>query len=149
MDFNPTVNPYSTGFDATGHTVAELFPEVEPEFRPFGARVLVQLRRVFAMSRGGIVLVQESKDTEAWNIQVAKLVRVGPLAFCNRSTGEPWPEGVWAQPGDYVMIPRYGGERRSIPVADGGEPVVIVLCNDSDLHGQFTGDPCNIKAYIA
>lgn len=144
-----TVNPYSTGLDATGHSMEELFPQVDPEFRPFGARVLLQLRRVFEKSKGGIVLVQETKDNEAWNIQVAKLIAVGPLAFKRRDNAEPWPEGVWANVGDFVMVNRYAGDRRSVPAADGGEPVVLVLCNDGDLHGQYTGDPLKVKAYLA
>lgn len=143
------VAPYSTGMDVTGHTVDELFPKVDPQFEPFGARVMVQLRRVVNMSKGGIALISETKATEAWNIQVAKLIKVGPLAFKNRATSEPWPEGVWADIGDFVMVPRWGGDRRSIPAEDGGEPVVVLVCNDSDLIGQYTGDPLAVKAFIA
>lgn len=148
MQVAPTVSPYSTGFDVTGHSVADLFPEVDPEFIPFGTRVLVQMRRVISETKSGIVLVQDTKDTEAWNIQVGRLVSCGNLAFRRRDTADPWPEGVWAQPGDFVMVPRWGGERRSIPAKDGKE-VVVVLFNDSDLLGKFTGDPLKVKAYIA
>jgi co-chaperonin GroES (HSP10) len=144
----PTVSPYSTGMDVAGYSVDELFPEVDPEFRPFGTRVLVVLRRVIDKTKSGIVLVQDTKDTEAWNIQVGKLLQCGPLAFKRRDSGEPWPEGVWAQPGDFVMVPRYGGERRSVPAKD-GKDVVVLLLNDTDLMGAYTGDPRKVKAYIA
>lgn len=144
----PTVNPYATGLDATGHTLEDLFPAVDPEFTPFGSRVLVQLRRVFNKTKGGIILAQETKDNEAWNVQVARIMKVGPLAFKNRSTGEAWPEGIWANVGDYVKIPRWGGDRWSIAQAE-GEPVAVVLLNDSDLFGRYEGDPLRIKAYLA
>ncbi len=149
LSVSPTLSPYSTGFDATGHTLEDLFPEIDPEFRPFGARVLVQLRRVFSQTKGGIILVQDSKDTEAWNIQSAKLIAVGPLAFKNRATADAWPEGAWAQLGDFVLVPRYGGDRRSIKAPDGKEDVVIVLLDDKDLYGALTGDPLKVKAYIS
>lgn len=144
----PTVNPYSTGLDAGGYTLAELFPEVDPQFRPFGSRVLVQLRRVVHTTKSGIILAQETKDTEAWNIQVAKLIRLGPLAFRRRDTAEPWPEGVWAQPGDFVKVPRWGGDRWSLDQPS-GEPVAVVLFNDADLLGKYEGDPLRIRAYLA
>lgn len=148
MDVSPTVSPYSTGLDVTGHALAELFPQVDPEFIPFGTRVLVQMRRVITTTKWGLELVQNTQETEAWNIQVGRLMSCGPLAFRKRDSGEPWPEGIWADAGDFVMVPRWGGERRSIPAKDGKE-VVVVLFNDSDLLGKFTGDPLAVKAYIA
>jgi co-chaperonin GroES (HSP10) len=145
----PTVSPYSTGMDVSGQTLEDLFPPVDPEFRPFGSRVLVQLRRIVAKTKSGIILAQNTKDTEAWNIQVARIIACGPLAFKRRDTAEAWPEGVWAKVGDFVKVPRWGGDRWSINMEDGGEPVSIVLCNDSDLIGAYTGDPLKIKAYLA
>lgn len=145
----PTVSPFSTGLDVSGHSLAELFPTVDPEFRPFGSRVLLQLRRITNKTKSGILLAQDTKDTEAWNIQVGRIISCGPLAFKRRDTAEPWPEGVWAAPGDFVKVPRWGGDRWSIEMEDGGAPVAIVLCNDSDLIGAYTGDPLKIKAYLA
>ena len=34
------------------------------------------------------ILADEVRDTEKWNTQVAKVVAVGPLAFCDRNTGK-------------------------------------------------------------
>lgn len=144
----PVVSPYSTGLDATGHSLDDLFPSVDPQFEPFGHRVLVQMRRVFNQTRSGIVLVEETKQNEAYNIQVAKVVKVGPLAFKKRDTGEAWPEGIWAAPGDFVKIHRYGGDDWSVEMKE-GEPVRFRLLTDSDLLGAFTGDPLGVKAYIA
>ncbi len=144
----PSVSPYSTGVDVSGHKMEDLFPHVDPEFRPFGARVLLQLRRTITTTKSGIILSAGTKETEAWNIQVARIIAVGPLAFKRRDTAEDWPEGMWAKVGDFVKVPRWGGDRWSLEQTDGGEPVAIVLVNDSDLIGAYTGDPLKIKAYL-
>lgn len=144
----PTVSPYSTGVDVSGHTMEDLFPKVDPEFRPFGSRVLIQLRRTIAVTKSGIILSSGTKETEAWNVQVGRVIALGPLAFKRRDTAEDWPEGMWAKEGDFVKVPRWGGDRWSLAQKDGGEPVAIVLCNDSDLIGAYTGDPLAIKAYL-
>ena len=122
--------------------------EYRPELEPFGHRVVVQLRRTISQTKSGIILAKDTKDNEAWNIQVARLIKVGPLAFRNRATAEPWPEGEWAKVGDFVKVPRWGGDRFSMKQAT-GDDVVIVLFSDSDLIGKYTGDPLAIKAYLA
>lgn len=149
----PTVSPYSQGIDVSGRDMSELFPEVDPQFRPYGARVLIQLRRVVNKTKSGIILAEETQDNEAWNMQVGKIIAMGPLAFKNRKDGKEWPEGMWAKVGDYVRFPRWGGDRLSIPFvgSDGkpdGKPVVILILNDSDLWGEYTGDPRDVRAYI-
>lgn len=150
MTIPPTVSAYSTGLDVSNRDISDVFPTIDPEFEPFGARVLVQLRRVVERSAGGIFLPTETKETEAWNINVARVIKCGPLAFKRRDDSmEPWPEGVWAKEGDFVMVPRYGGDRRSVDPGDGLAPVVIVLLDDRQLLGRITGNPCKIRAYIA
>lgn len=145
----PTVSPYSTGLDASDRSLAEMFPPVDPEFEPYGSRVLVQVRRVVSKSSGGIILSSSTKESEAWNMNVAKLLKCGPLAFRNRSTGEPWSEGLWASPGDFVRIAKYGGDRWSVEARDGLEPVVLMILNDADLLGRVLGNPCAVRAYIS
>lgn len=143
------VNPYADGQDASGYTLDDVFPVVDPEFRPFGAKILVQVRRVMRMSKGGIALISESTQTEAWNMQVGKLVAVGPVAFKNRRTWEEWPEGAWAKVGDFVRYPRHIGDRLHVPLDDGkGDPVVILLLDDHNLLGAYTGDPLRVRTFI-
>ncbi len=73
--------------------LAWAFPSVDPGAKPLGARILVQLRRTKKkVTSAGIILVQETKETEKWNNMVAKVVDIGPLAFKKRDTMEPWPE---------------------------------------------------------
>lgn len=129
-------------------TLQEAFPNVDPGAQPLGARVLVQLRTVKTTSAGGIVLVEESRETEKWNTQVARIVALGPLAFHNRSTNQPWPEGVWANVDDFVRVPRWGGDRWEVSVEGQKEPALFVIFNDHELIAKITGDPLAVKAFL-
>lgn len=125
----------------------EAFPDANPGIVPFGSRVLVQIRTPKTKTASGIIIDNGSRDTEKWNTQVARVVSVGALAFKNRNTMEPWPEGSWCGPGDYVRVPKYGGDRWEVPLAN-GESALFVIFNDLDIIGQVTGDPLAIRAFI-
>lgn len=129
-------------------TLAEAFPEVEPGAQPLGARVLVQLRTTKKTTSGGIIIVDETKETEKYNTQVARVIRKGPIAFHNRETGKPWPEGMWANNGDYVRVPRWGGDRWEVPVEGQEEPAYFVIFNDHELIAKIVGDPLAFRAHI-
>ena len=67
---------------------------------------------------------------------IGKIVAIGPLAFKNRDTMQPWPEGTWAQVGDYVRVPKWGGDRWEIKVPgsnDHEDPVLFMTLNDHEL----------------
>ena len=129
-------------------TLEEAFPDVDPGVVPLGARVLIQPRRAAKKTKGGIVLVAETKDTVRWNNQVAKVIMLGPLAFRNRETMKPWAEGTWVVEGDFVRVPRWNGDRIEVPVKDSDEPVTFVVFNDHELITKITGDPLKIKTYV-
>jgi co-chaperonin GroES (HSP10) len=126
----------------------EAFPPCDPGIMPFGSRVIVQIRTPKTQTKGGIILTSETRETDAWNTQIAKVICVGELAFKNRTTMDPWPEGSWCQPGDYVRVPKYGGDRWTAKSLDGEQEVLLVIFNDLDLIGKVTGDPLAIKAFI-
>jgi co-chaperonin GroES (HSP10) len=131
--------------------IAEAFPAADAGVQPFGSRVLVQIRTPKTKTAGGLILHSESRDTEKWNTQVAKVISIGPLAFKNRNTMDSWPEGSWCRPGDFVRVPKYGGDRWEVPLGmkDGNnESAMFVIFNDLDIIGQVTGDPLAIKAFI-
>ena len=134
--------------DVSDREIAEMFPDIDPEFRPHGHRVIVQIRRVVAKSSGGIILSSSTKETEAYNNTIAKLIAVGPLAFKNRGTGEPWPEGVWASVGEYVKVPRWGGDRWTVDLNDGLEPIMLAVLSDGDLIGTYTGDVRKVRSHL-
>jgi co-chaperonin GroES (HSP10) len=125
------------------------FPEVDPGIAPLGSRVLVQLRRVKKTTESGIILANDSREHEKHNTQVAKVVSLGPLAFKKRDTMEPWPEGVWADIGDFVRVPKYGGDRFEVKIPDEPEePALFMLLNDHELIAKITGDPMQFWEYI-
>lgn len=126
----------------------EAFPPCDPGIQPFGSRVLVQIRTPKQKTKGGIILTSETRETDAWNTQIAKVVSVGSLAFKNRTTMDPWPEGSWCQEGDFVRVPKYGGDRWTVKTTDGEDEALLVIFNDLDLVGKVTGDPLTIKAFI-
>jgi co-chaperonin GroES (HSP10) len=137
--------------DIVEQTLDEAFPVVDPLMRPFGARVLVQLRAVKEKAtKSGIVLVEETKETEKWNTMIGKVIAIGPLAFCKRDTMEPWPEGAWAKVGDYVRVPKWGGDRWEIDYEhnDVKGKALFTFFNDHELIGACTGDPLAIRAFV-
>ena len=125
----------------------EAFPAADAGVRPYGSRVLVQIRSPKKKSAGGIIIDTGSRDTEKWNTQIAKVVAIGPLAFHNRDTMQPWPEGAWAKVGDYIRVAKYGGDRWEVPLED-NEAALFVMFNDLDLLGEVTVDPLAIRAFI-
>jgi co-chaperonin GroES (HSP10) len=136
-------NKIDFGYD----TLDEAFPPCDPGVVPFGSRVLCQIRTPKSKTKGGIILTSDVRETEHYNTQVAKVIGVGSLAFKNRNTMEAWPEGSWCEVGDFVRIPRYGGDRWSVKTNDGEEAIVVIF-NDLDLVGRVTGDPLAIKAFL-
>ena len=129
-------------------TLEEAFPVVNPGVEPLGARILVQIKTTKSTTSGGIVLVEESKETEKWNTQVAKLIKRGPLAYCNRETGKPWTEGMWAVEGDFIRVPRWGGDRFEVQVPGQDEPALFVIFNDHEAIAKITADPLTVKNFF-
>lgn len=127
--------------------LGEAFPAAQAGIQPFGSRVLVQIRSPKQKTASGIILDTGTKDTEKWNTQVAKVITVGPLAFKNRTSMEPWPEGAWCKEGEYVRVAKYGGDRWEVPLPS-GESALFVIFNDLDIIGSVVGDPLSIRAFI-
>lgn len=130
--------------------MAWAFPDVDPGQRPYGGRVIVQLRRIKKKS-GMIFIVDETKENEKWNNMIGRVVSVGPLAYKNRDTMQPWPEGSWATVGTFVRVPRWGGDRweRTIPSADKDEdPVLFMTINDHELIAEVTDNPLSFKTFV-
>lgn len=128
------------------------FPAVDPGAVPLGGRLLVQLRRTKKKTTGaGIILVEETKETEKWQNMVAKVIAIGPIAFKHRDTMQPWPEGTWVEIGDYIRVPKWGGDRWEVRVP--GEDVLeeqalFMVLNDHEVIAKLTGDPLAMKAFL-
>lgn len=143
-------------------SLEEAFPAVDPGHKPLGNLLLVQIRQPKMQTAGGIILDTELRKTEQNNTQVAKVILIGPLAFKTRDTAEPWPEGAWCKAGDFVRIPKYAGERFTVPFettervqAYNGrqvtQPVIdnAEFCFLKDLQLIATvDDPLTVRAYL-
>jgi co-chaperonin GroES (HSP10) len=130
-------------------SLEQAFPKADPGLVPFGSDVLVQLKTPPTHSAGGIALVEESRETDQWNMQVAKVIAFGPVCFCNRETLKPWPEGQWCQVGDYVRVPKYGGDRWWVDADHDDGKALFVLFNDMELKGKVPEDKAlEMVAYI-
>jgi len=132
--------------------LAWAFPSVDPGAKPLGGRILVQLRRTKKKATSaGIILVEETKETEKWNNMVAKVIEIGPLAFRNRDTMQSWPEGAWCEVGDYLRVPKWGGDRWEVKVPgddDLEDPALFMILNDHEVIAKVTGDPLHMRAFL-
>jgi co-chaperonin GroES (HSP10) len=145
---NAAEQPRDTKFAYEG--LEQAFPNADPKLKPYGNYVLVQIRTPRTKSKGGIQLVDEARETDMWNTQVAKIVALGAVAFRNRETLEVWPEGEWAKIGDYARVPKYGGDRWWVNVPDHPDgKALFCLFKDTDLIGQVPEDAVlDMAAYI-
>ena len=129
--------------------LAWAFPEVNAGQAPFGGRVIVQLRRIRKTAKGSrIILVDETKENEKWQNMIGKVIAIGPLAFKNRETMASWPEGSWASVGDYVRVPKWGGDRWERAVPNDDTPVLFMTINDHELIAKVTDDPLSFNVFI-
>ncbi len=142
MDFLSS-NRVTYGYDS----IDEAFPPCDPGTVPVGSRVLFQMRSPKKKTKGGIILTDDVRETDQHNTQVAKVLAIGPNAFRNRNTGAPWPEDDWCRPGDFVRIPKWGGDRWTIRADNGEHDVIVVIFNDLDFTGRIA-DPLNVVAFL-
>jgi co-chaperonin GroES (HSP10) len=115
----------------------ECFPEIDPGVDVAGDRILVQLRREKIASKGGIILVDETRQTLRFNETVAKVRQIGPLAYKSPDTLEPWPEGPWCKVGDLVRTIKYGGDRFVVNPDDDGAPVVFITIQAREIISRI------------
>lgn len=127
------------------------FPVVEAGAKPFGDRILVQLRRQKVKTDSGIHLPGMTQDTNKFNEPVARIVALGPLAYRKRDTMEPWVEGVWCAVGDFIRVPIFGGDRWEKPIPGTSDPieyVMFAIFKDFEVTAGITEDPLNVKVYV-
>jgi co-chaperonin GroES (HSP10) len=113
--------------------VEKHFPEIEPGCVPCGAQILVQLRTLSKKSAGGILLANDTHELNQQNTRVCRLIRCGNIAFRNRETGQVWREGVWAQCGDVIIMPAWGGFRFEVPIPGTEDIAVFAVYSDHEV----------------
>jgi hypothetical protein len=120
--------------------VSDHFPDVSPGAEPCGAQILVQLRSL-KTKHGMIELVQDTRDFNEGNTQIARIVKMGSIAYCNRETAERWKEGVWADIGDIVIVPKHGGWRFEVPLEEGDfSKATFAVFDDINVKVKVTGN---------
>ena len=123
--------------------LASAFPDVVPGVHPMGARVMVQLRTVREKTSNGIILVDDTKTFNKANTQMGKVIELGPIAFRNRETGQRWPEGVWAVPGDFTRVPKWGGDRFERKIDGTDETAIFCIFSDHELIAKIDPEAFN------
>lgn len=141
-----------TAGDLLEETLEHAFPVVDPGVRPFGCRVLVQLKNGATTTKGGIMVHQETVRTENDNTQVAKVIKLGIGAFRSRVDLTPWPElerGDCARIGDFVRIPLHTNSQNTwtVPVPGKDYRVTFTLVDDLQILGEQP-DPFYIRAFL-
>lgn len=132
-------------------SLEEAYPDVDPQFTPYGNHILFQLRTPKNMTRGGIHIPQtaQMEDIAQWNTQVARVVKLGPMAYKNRDDLTPWPEGDWCKKGDFVRVPIHGGDRWYLPIPGREDHrALFAIYKDLEVKGQYHGDPLQVDPYL-
>lgn len=128
------------------------FPKTLINVRPLADNVLFQVMapRETITTSGGVVLYKSTvqQDSEKRNTQMAKVLKLGPLAFKDISTLQDWPEGPWYEEGDVVLIPLWGGLRYEVPIPNDPEnrKVYHVVYRAKDAKVVITGNPLELDS---
>jgi len=107
---------------------------------PKGWKILIQKVKPKEKTAGGIFLPDQAKDAESYLSICAKIVAIGPMAWCDRVSGEPWTGGPWAKAGDWAIVPKFTQFKMEI---DGEEYRFI---NDDEIIATVD-EPSIIKVY--
>lgn len=107
--------------------------QMKRDIVPPGDRVLVRLKPVEEVSKGGIILhgTAKSAEKEQYAVQEAYVVRVGWDAWVLLGSGKPW-----CKVGDCVLIKKYSGEDLD-DIEDG---VLYRVISDEDIVAVFRGE---------
>lgn len=108
--------------------VYQPFPELDCKIKAGGYRVLIQLKRPRTHSRGGIEILESTRNQEVFDTFIGKVLSVGPCAFRDKQTGQAWEVGKFAKPGDVIIAPKYGGQRLNY-----GDDVLFIITDDQVL----------------
>ena len=107
---------------------------------PKGWKLLIEKIQPKQEKAGGILLPDQSIEAESYMQICGKVTAIGPMAWCDRDTGEPWTGGPWAEVGDWVIIPKFTQFKLEV---DGTEYRFI---NDDEIIAT-TDEPESIKVY--
>jgi co-chaperonin GroES (HSP10) len=99
-----TPDPDLTGFNITGH------------------KLLLRPLHVEGKTKGGLLLAQKTQHDLSYLMNVCKVLAVGPRAYKQEMFNDTGP---WCDVGDYVLIPRLGGQKIKLK----GVPLTMISCD--------------------
>ena len=111
---------------------------------PTGYRMLCALPEVEDKFANGLFKPDSLAKLEEFSTVVLFVIKQGP--DCYKDTAK-FPTGPWCKEGDFVRVPKYGGDRWKVPYGN-EEEALFVIFNDLDIVGGVVGDPLSIKAFI-
>lgn len=120
--------------------VKQHFPSASCGAEPVGNKILVQLRTIKSMSSGGILLANDTQEFNNGNTRIAIVRKLGHIAFKNRETGVQWGEGAWAEIGDVVIIPAFGGFRFDLDIPGSKDKAIFATLNDYAVEMVIRGN---------
>lgn len=125
----------------------ECFPDVVIDMEPVGDLICCQVKMP-KEKIGSIILTDMDKDYDRWNTMIARVVKAGPVAFKDPDTLEAWPEGQWANIGDYVVIPKYGSVKFAKTIPGRKEKCLFAFLRCKDIRAVVTGNPLEVEEYV-
>lgn len=108
---------------------------------PAGYRMLIKPYEIESFSKGGIVLVEESKQYADVANCTGQVVKQGPECYHPSKF-----DSRWCKVGDFVLFARNVGQKIDIKRADGAVDRYLMI-NDADVRAKVK-DPTKIRTYL-
>lgn len=125
----------------------ECFPDVTIDMEPVADLICCQVKMP-KEKIGSIILTDIDKDYDRWNTMIARVVKMGPVAFKDPDTLKPWPEGQWVYIGDYVVIPKYGSVKFAKTISGRQDKCLFAFLRCKDIRAIITGNPLEVEEYV-
>jgi co-chaperonin GroES (HSP10) len=96
-------------------------------FKLVGHNLLLKPVHIAAKTKGGLLLANKTQHDLSYLINICKVLEVGPTAYTQELFKHPETQEVipWCAKGDYVLIPRLGGQKIKFK----GTPLTIISCD--------------------
>lgn len=83
----------------------------DPDFtdlKVHGWHLAIRPVPIRSVTKGGIILADQTQDDIRWLTNVGRVVKVGPLCYDKKET---YGEEPWCKEGDFVVIPKFTGAK--------------------------------------
>lgn len=84
--------------------------------------IVVRPLHVEGKTKGGVILTGKTHHDLSYLMNVCKVLKLGDRAYKQELFEETGP---WCKPGDYVLIPRLGGQK----IKYQGTPITLISCD--------------------